>query len=378
MNKCEVSKYCGGCQFQGLDYSKQLEIKQKKINILLKQFGKVKTILAMDNPYNYRNKVQVSFGYDEHHNVICGNYVKSTHTIVPVKDCMICDKTANRIIDSICKLVTKYKISVFDEKAYKGCLRHILIRCTNKGEYMLVLVTGSFIIYKKDLFIKDIIKYNPEIKTIVQNINNKHTSMILGDKNNILYGDGYVTDRLCGLDFRISANSFYQINKRQTEVLYKTAIEAACLNKDEVLLDAYCGTGTIGLVASKYVKKVIGVELNKSAIKDAINNMKLNKITNEEFICDDAGRYMTKLAKESYHIDTVIMDPPRSGSDTKFMSNLIKLRPSKVVYVSCNPETLRDNLDYLKTYYKIVSIEPVDMFPFADHIECVVRLEKMK
>ena len=376
MVKCEVSKYCGGCSLQGLDYDKQIKLKQEKIDGLLKKYGKVKPILAMDNPLNYRNKVQVSFGYDQKHNVICGNYIKSTHLIVPVKDCMICDNKANEIINSICKLVEKYKISIFDERAYKGCLRHVLIRATNTGEYMVVLVTGSYTIYKKDLLIKDIIKYNPCVKTIVQNINNKHTSMILGDKNNVLYGDGYVIDELCGLRFKISPSSFYQVNKSQTEVLYKEAIKAADLKKNEVLLDAYCGTGTIGLVSSKYVNKVIGVELNKSAVKDAINNMKINGIKNAEFVCDDAGRFMSKFSKENKSIDTVIMDPPRSGSDIKFMSSLVRLRPNKLVYVSCNPETLKDNLNYLTKYYTVNSIQPVDMFPFTDHVECVTGMQR--
>lgn len=374
--KCPVSKYCGGCNYQGIDYVDQLKLKQDYIKKLLNKFGKIKPILGMDNPLNYRNKVQVSFGYDEKHNVICGNYVPSTHDIVEIDDCMICDDTANKIIKSIKKLINKYKISVFNENSYKGCMRHVLIRSTNTGEYMLVLVTGTINVNKKDMFIKDILKFNPEVTTIIQNINNRHTSMILGSKNITLYGKGYVYDSLCGLLFRISPSSFYQVNKTQTEILYKQAIKAAKLTKNDIVIDAYCGTGTIGLVASKSCKKVIGVELNKNAVKDAIINMKNNDIDNAYFIAEDAGKYMNQLAKKKEYIDVVIMDPPRTGSDKKFLDSIIKLKPQRVVYVSCNPSTLKDNLDYISKSYMVNSIQPVDMFPYTNHVECVASLTR--
>ena len=376
IKKCPVSKYCGGCNYQGIDYVDQLKLKQDYIKKLLNKFGKIKPILGMDNPLNYRNKVQVSFGCDEKHNVICGNYVPSTHNIVEIDDCMICDDTANKIIKSIKILINKYKISVFNENSYKGCMRHVLIRSTNTGEYMLVLVTGTININKKDLFIKDILKFNPEVTTIIQNINNRHTSMILGSKNITLYGKGYVYDSLCGLLFRISPSSFYQVNKTQTEILYKQAIKAAKLTKDDIVIDAYCGTGTIGLVASKSCKKVIGVELNKNAVKDAIINMKNNDIDNAYFIAEDAGKYMNQLAKKKEHIDVVIMDPPRIGSDKNFLDSIIKLKPQRVVYVSCNPSTLKDNLDYISKSYMVNSIQPVDMFPYTNHVECVVGMQR--
>lgn len=374
-NICPVHKYCGGCQLQGIEYKKQLKSKQKEVESLLRKYGSIKPIIGMDNPIHYRNKVQVSFGYDEKRNVICGNYVPSTHTIVEIDNCMICDETANEIINSIKRLIIKYKITIFDENVLKGCIRHVLIRSTNTGEHMVVLVTGSLTIAKKDLLVKDILKFNPKVTTIVQNINNKHTSMILGSRNNVLYGKGYVVDELYGLTFRISPSSFYQVNKVQTEVLYKSAILAAKLNKNETLIDAYCGTGTIGLVASKFCKEVIGVEINQHAIKDANINKKMNRINNATFICDDAGKFMSSLAKKREHIDVVVMDPPRTGSDKKFMDSLIKLKPSKVVYVSCNPYTLSENLSYLAKYYNVVSIQPVDMFPWTNHIECVVSLK---
>ena len=374
MNKCPVSKYCGGCQYQGIDYSKQLENKQKYVENLLKSFHSVDRIIGMDEPENYRNKMQISFAYDESHNVISGYYVSSSHMIVPINGCMLADEGINRIYSSVKRILAKYRISVFDERVRKGCLRHLLIRSTNLDEYMVVLVTGTTDIVNKDKIVKDIVKFNTEVKTVIQNINNRHTSAILGDRNYVLYGKGYIKDELCGLRFKISADSFFQVNKKQTEILYDTAIDLADLKENEVLIDAYCGTGTIGMVASRYVKKVIGVESNESAIKDAISNKKNNNIKNIEFICDDAGRYMDKLSKTGTHIDTVIMDPPRSGSSIKFMSSMVKMAPDKVVYVSCNPDTLRNDLKYLTKYYKIEKIQPVDMFPYTQHVETVVKL----
>ena len=376
MKKCIVSKNCGGCQLQGIAYQKQLSLKQDYINRILNKYHKVNDVLGMNNPYNYRNKVQVSFGYDDEGNVICGNYVPSTHMIVPIDECQICDEYANEIINSIKRLVIKHKISIFNENSLKGCMRHVLIRCTSLDEYMVVLVTGTMNVNKKDLFIKDLLKYNDKITTIVQNINNRHTSMILGTKNITLYGKGYVVDELCGLKFRISSSSFYQVNKSQTEVLYNEAIKAAKLDKNDTLIDAYCGTGTIGLVASKYCKEVLGIEINKQAIKDAVINMKTNSISNVSFIAEDASKYMSFLARNKMKVDVVIMDPPRTGSDKKFMESLVKLKPSKVVYVSCNPETLKRDLKYLTKYYRVNSIQPVDMFPFTNHVECVVGMQR--
>jgi 23S rRNA (uracil1939-C5)-methyltransferase len=318
----------------------------------------------------------MNYAYDEHHNIISGYYVEGSHVIVPIDECQICDENINRILYSIKRIVSRLHISIFDERIMKGCLRHVLVRSTNKGEYMVVLVTGSPNIVKKEQLIGEILKYNPDVKTIVQNINRNRTSMVLGPRNVTLYGKGYITDRLCGLDFRISPSSFYQVNRRQTEILYRTAIETAGLKKDEVLLDAYCGTGTIGLSAASSVNRVIGVEVNPSAVKDADVNRKINGIDNAEFICEDAGRYMEQLAKEKKHIDTVIMDPPRAGSDDHFLKSLMRLSPDKVVYISCNPVTLKRDLNVLKKQYRIKKIQPVDMFPFTEHVETVVLLSR--
>lgn len=376
-NKCQYYKYCGGCDLQELSYKKQLDYKQGYIEKLLSKYHKVNKIIGMDNPLNYRNKVQVSFGYDDKHNIICGNYVPSTHIIVPFDECVISDNTSIKIINYLKSIFIKYHISIFDENKLKGCLRHVQIRCTSSNEYMIIFITGTNTIPKINLIINDLIKKFPNIKTIIQNINRKHTSMVLGDKNITLYGKGYIVDTLCGKKFKLSPSSFYQINKRQTEILYNTAIKFAHFNPNEVLIDAYCGIGTIGLIASRSVKKVIGVELNKQAIKDAITNMKLNKINNAYFICSDAGQYMNKLTKENINIDSVVMDPPRSGADDKFLNSLIKLKPNKILYISCGPESLRNNIKFLLKYkYYIDVIQPIDMFPYTKHVECIVLMQR--
>lgn len=375
-NICPYYKYCGGCSYQGLDYKAQLNKKQDYIDRLLSKYHKVNKIIGMKDPLNYRNKIQVSFGYDNKHNVIYGNYIPSTHTIVEIDDCMLADKKALEIISYIKKLIIKYHITIFDEDSLKGVIRHVQIRNTSLNEYMVILVVGIYHSKKLEAFVNDLKKKYKEIKTIVQNINNRHTSMVLGDKNIVLYGKGYILDTLCGLKFKLSPSSFYQVNKRQTEVLYSTAINLAGFDLNDVVIDAYSGIGTISLIVSKYVKSVIGVEINKAAIKDAIYNSKLNKIDNSYFVCDDAGRFMNKYAKDKKKVDYIIMDPPRSGADDKFLSSLIKLKPRKILYISCGPESLKNNIKYLtKNNYSIKEIQPVDMFPFTEHVECVVALQ---
>lgn len=371
MNSCIYSEYCGGCQYQGIDYKTQLKHKQDTLNDLLSDFGQVEEIIGMEDPDNYRNKVQFSFGYDEYHNILCGYYLPDSHQLIDIKGCILADEGINRIISSIRRIIRSLKISIYDEKADKGCLRHVLIRMSNLNEYMVVIVTATNNLYNEKKLVEDILRFNPEVKTIVHNINSIRTSKILGERSIVLYGNGYITDELSGLKFRISPSSFYQVNKRQTEVLYETAIKAAKLNSKEVLIDAYCGTGTIGLCAAKHVKKVIGIELNEEAVNDANLNKKLNEMNNVEFICADAGKYMNQLAKMKRKIDCVIMDPPRSGSDQKFMSSMVRMAPLKVVYISCNPLTLKRDLNYLKRFYRVERIIPVDMFPFTKHLETI-------
>ena len=379
IQRCPYAAYCGGCTMQGIDYQEQLKRKQEKMNSLFGSLFLPLAIKGAKEPLHYRNKVQFTFGKDEKGRIFLGNYAPDSHILIPVKDCLICDEEAVKFAQSVCTLANRYRISIFNEHTYKGALRHILIRTTSLEETMVVLVSGSPHIYHEEELVRDLLKKHPSIKTVVKNLNSRHTSMILGEKNITLYGKGYITDELLGCRFRISPSSFYQVNKTQTAVLYQTAIDFADLKGEETLLDTYCGTGTIGILMSKKAKKVIGVEINPSAVKDAVRNAKNNHIDNIEFLCDDAGRFMRRMASSKRKIDAVVMDPPRSGSDETFLRSLCQLSPKKVIYISCGPETLRRDLNYLvKRGYKIEKLQPVDMFPYTDHVECVVLMSRVE
>lgn len=377
---CPVYKKCGGCQLQNLSYPEQLKFKQNKVERLLKKFCKVEPIIGMENPYHYRNKVQAAFYTDRRGKIISGVYQSGTHHVVGVDSCQTEDVIADKIIVAVRKLLPSFKMTTYNEDTGKGFLRHILVKrgfATN--QIMLVLVTGTPVFPSKNNFVKAVLKQFPEITTIVQNVNNYNTNLVLGDNQKVLYGKGYIEDILCGCRFRISPKSFYQINPVQTEVLYNTAMEYADLKGNETVLDTYCGIGTIGIVAAKRgAGRVIGVELNGDAVRDAIVNAKANNLKNIRFYKGDAGEFMYEAADEDEKPDVVFMDPPRAGSDTKFLDSLIKMSPKTAVYVSCNPETLARDLEYLTKHsdYQIRKIQPVDMFPHTAHTECVCLISK--
>ncbi|MCR4563585.1 MAG: 23S rRNA (uracil(1939)-C(5))-methyltransferase RlmD [Clostridiales bacterium] len=373
---CPVMKKCGGCQLLNLSYEEQLSFKQASVIKLLGKFHHVDEIIGMENPYHYRNKVQAAFSVDRNKNIISGVYQSSTHRVVNVDSCLLEDETADAINVTIRSLLKSFKLTSFNEDTLRGFLRHTLIkRGFKSGQVMVVLVSGTNIFPKKKQFVNALIKKHPEITTVVWNINDKRTSLVLGSRNEILYGEGKIEEELCGFTFRISPSAFYQINPVQTEVLYNKALEFASLKKTDTVIDAYCGTGTIGIIASKNAGQVIGVELNADAVKDAKENAKLNGVKNIKFIKADAGKFMLDLAKEKQKIDIVIMDPPRAGSDKAFLSSLVSLSPEKVVYISCNPETQQRDLFFLvKNGYKVRKIQPVDMFPHTRHIETVVLM----
>ncbi len=378
VTKCSVSKKCGSCQYQGVSYKEQLAAKQKRMKKLLGKFANVKPIIGMDDPFYYRNKVHAVFDRDKKGNIICGTYEAKTHKVVPIEECMIEDKISQEIIRTIRDMLKSFRIKTYDEDTGYGLLRHVLVRRGfSTDEIMVVLVIGSPIFPSKNNFVKALRKKYPQITTVVLNVNDKKTSMVLGERDIVIYGKGYIRDTLCGCTFRISPQSFYQVNPVQTEILYKTAIEYAGLGRKETVIDAYCGIGTIGLVAAKRAKNVIGVELNPDAIRDARINAKENKITNARFYQGDAGEFMENMAENGEHADVVFMDPPRTGSDKKFMSSVIKLNPSRIVYISCGPETLARDLEYLTKHgYDVRKIQPVDMFSFTDHCENICLLTK--
>ena len=378
--RCPHSKKCGGCQLQNLDYKEQLAHKERTCIRLLGKFCRVEPIIGMENPYHYRNKVQAAFGTTRAGRIISGIYQSSTHNIVAVDSCMTEDEIADRIIVDIRRLLRDFKMTTYNEVTGRGFLRHVLVkRGFQTGEVMVVLVTGTPIFPARNNFTRALLKLHPEITTIIQNVNDRYTSMLLGQNEKTLYGPGYITDILCGLRFRISAKSFYQINPVQTEVLYGKAMEFAELTGKETVIDAYCGIGTIGMVAAKKAGQVLGVEVNRDAVRDARENAKLNRVKNIRFVCADAGDFMVDMANAGEHCDVLFMDPPRAGSDTAFLSCALTLAPRRIVYVSCNPETLARDLNFLtKRGYRAEKIQPVDMFPHTDHVETVCLLTREK
>lgn len=375
---CPVQKKCGGCQLLETPYKQQLKIKQRQVEKLLKPFGGVCPIIGMENPYYYRNKVHAVFGRTRTGEIISGTYQENTHKIILVEQCLIEDQKSAEIIRSIRGLLKSFKIKIYDEDTDYGLLRHVLVRRGfQSGQIMVVLVLRSPILPSKNNFVAALRRLHPDITTIILNVNDKRTSMVLGEKEKVLYGPGYIEDTLLGKTFRISAKSFYQVNPVQTEILYQTAIDYAHLTGKERILDAYCGIGTIGLIAASKAKEVIGVELNGDAVRDARINARRNAITNAQFYKADAGKFMTDLAEQNVGVDVVFMDPPRAGSDEAFLSSVVKLHPSKVVYISCNPETLARDLKYLTANgYNVEKIQPTDMFCFTSHVETVCLLTR--
>ena len=374
--RCKICTSCGGCQYQQLDYKAQLKYKTKRVKESLSRIAKVNTevlpCLGMDNPYNYRNKIQVPYNKDRNGKVKFGFYKENTHIIMPIKECAIEDKRAAPILWDIKLLLEDMNIPVYNEDNGKGILRYVLIRTSHHyEELMVVLVTTQLNFPGQRNFVNELVSRHPEITTVVENVNSRHTNVILGNQEKVLYGPGHIKDDILGLTFEISASSFFQVNPIQVEKLYASALNLIDFSKKEVVLDAYSGVGTIGLIAAKNAKKVISVEINKSAHKNAIENAKRNNIDNIEFYCADAGEFISKYEGD---IDVLIMDPPRSGSDETFLSTVMNKQIKKIIYISCNPETLARDIAYLSSLYRVNYVQPVDMFPMTAHVETIVGL----
>lgn len=379
MKQCPVFKKCGGCQYLNLTYEEQLEKKKKELQRLLKGICPIHEVIGMENPWHYRNKVHAVFSHDRKGNPISGVYQENSHIVLPVESCLIEDEKADEIIGTIRGMLKSFKIRTYDEDTGYGLLRHVLVkRGFATGEIMVVLVTASPVFPSRNNFVKALRQKHPEITTVIQNINGRDTSMVLGDREQVLYGKGYIEDVLCGCRFRISARSFYQVNPVQTEVLYSKAMEYAGLTGKETVVDAYCGIGTIGIVASRKAKQVIGVELNPDAVRDAVRNARANKIDNIRFYQGDAGDFLQKMAANGEKADVVFMDPPRSGSTECFMAAAAAMGPKRIVYVSCGPDTLARDLKYLrKKGYRVEKGVGVDLFPWTGHCEVIVSLSKL-
>jgi len=379
---CPLAKECGGCALQHMNYKEQLKFKTNHVQDCINKFSrldiKVKDCIGMENPFNYRNKSQVPFSM-EGKKICYGFYKQNTHKIIQMDSCSIQSEDADKILKTIADLMKKYKLSAYEEDKRKGILRHVLIKKGfSTNQIMIVLITNVNSFPKRKEIVKDLVKAHPNIRTVIQNINTRDTNVILGEKENILYGNGYIEDILLGVKFKISSKSFYQVNPIQTATLYSKAIELADLSKKDRVLDTYCGIGTIGLIASKNVDEVIGVEIVKDAIKDAEGNARINNINNANFVLADASDFMVDLSKTSEKMDVVFVDPPRKGCDEKFLSSIMKLSPKKIIYISCNPSTLARDLGILKEKYNIEEIQPVDMFPHTYHVETIALLHLKK
>ncbi len=380
-SKCSKYKKCGGCNLRHIDYNETLTIKQSIIqnlvNKTLKEKIEVKEVIGMENPYNYRNKLQYPIGLNKKGESIMGIFAKRSHEIIQIDNCLIQNKRSSEIANEIYKFIYNNKISVYNENTLNGLFRHVVIKIgVATGQVMCILIINEDNIPKEKELVNILIKKFPDIKTIVKNINTKNTNVILGNKNVNIYGDGYIFDYLGGYTFKISAMSFYQTNPIQTKFLYDYAIKKAKLNNEDIVLDLYCGIGTISIFTSKYVKKVYGIETVFEAVKDGIENIKLNNIENCEFINGNVEDIIEDLVNKKHILpDVIFVDPPRKGLDNFTIETILKIKTKKIIYISCNPSTLARDLYKLKELYNIEEIQPVDMFPFTSHVECVAVLQ---
>ena len=360
------------------DYEKQIQIKQQAVQNAIGHYGSVEPMIRMKNPGRYRNKVTSIFALDRKGKPVCGVYRSRSHEVVPVFDCLIENRRADAVVKTIYDMLRSFKIRVYDEDSGLGLLRAVQIRTAHvTGQMMVTLVTNSPVFPSTRNFCKALLAAHPEITTIVQNINDRQTTMILGNHEKVLYGPGYIEDKLCGKVFRIASRSFYQVNSLQTEKLYNIAVDMAGFSGTETVLDAYCGIGTIGIIASGHCAHVFCVELNEASCEMAVHNAKTNNASNVEVIQNDAGRFMSEMAQNGEKTDVVFLDPPRSGASEEFLRTLTAMSPKKVVYVSCNPETLARDLAFLtQNGYQMKKAVPVDMFPYTENVETVALLTR--
>ena len=379
---CGCYTKCGGCVFRHISYEEELKIKQRRVYDAVTRIGKIENFIMNDivgarNPNEYRNKSQIPFGYDKEGNIITGFYGTHSHRITGDGTCRLHPKEFDDITSVVKEWAVKYNVSVYDEIAHTGLIRHLYLRYAAKNEQIMVclVINGKKLPHKAEL-IKVLTEYSPKIKSIVLNINTDRTNVVLGKNCETLYGSDHITDVLCGLRFDISPLSFYQVNRDQAEVLYNIAKDYAAVGENDFLIDLYCGTGTIGLTMAKDSKKVLGIEIIPQAIENAKKNALMNGINNAEFICSDAKTAASDLAKKNTLPDVVVLDPPRKGCDKEVIESICVMKPKRIVYVSCDPETLaRDLALFEEKGCKTEAVTPVDMFPRTQHVETVAFIK---
>ena len=376
------ARNCGGCPMLGMDYAAQLKQKEEKVRALLGGYGPVNSIRGMETPYHYRNKVISTFTTGWGGSLTSGIYAAGSHKVLPVESCLLQDEVLDTVMQAVRAAAAVCRYQPYNEEKGTGLLRHCLLRRgVVTGQVMVVLVTAQPVLPGARNFVKALLteaeKRQVPVTTVVQNYNPRRTSVVLGEQEKVLYGKGFILDTLCGRTYALSPRSFYQINHSQTEVLYGLAVEAAGLTGREVVLDAYCGIGTIGLTAAGHAKQVVGVERNRDAVQDAIGNARRNGVKNARFFAADATRWIGEAAAAGQKADVIFMDPPREGSTPQFIESVARMAPQRVVYVSCNPETMaRDLALFAQKGYRAAGFTPVDMFPHSEHIEVVCALSK--
>ena len=378
------AKKCGGCPMLGLDYAEQLKQKEAAVRKLVGKYGPVAPIRGAENPCHYRNKVISTFAAGPGGKLVSGIYAAGTHKVLPVESCLLQDEVLDTVMQAVRAAASTCRYQPYNEDKGTGLLRHCLLRRgVVSGQVMVVVVTAQPVLPGAKNFVRALLaeaeKRHVPVTTVVQNYNPRRTSVVLGEEEKVLYGKGFILDTLCGKTYALSPRSFYQINHDQTEVLYGLAVEAARLTGKEVVLDAYCGIGTIGLTASGRAKQVVGVELNRDAVRDAIGNARHNDVKNARFFAADATQWITEAAAAGQRADVIFMDPPREGSTPQFIESVARMAPKRVVYVSCNPETMARDLALLTAKgYRAEGFTPVDLFPQTAHCETVCLLSKLQ
>lgn len=382
---CEVFLKCGGCVYRHINYDEEARLKEQKVKDAIKRIGaidkiEIEPILKATNSCRYRNKVQVPVSEKSDGGVCAGFFAPHSHRVIECNDCLLQPEVFEKIIKIILNWMETYKIKAYNESINDGLIRHIYIRYAEKKDELMVCVVAT----KKTLpseneLVASLKLYIKNLKTIIINLNNEITNVIMGQENRVVFGDGFITDRLCDLDFRISPLSFYQVNRDQAEKLYAIAKDYANLNKNQIVLDLYCGTGTVGLSMADKAKKIIGVEIIPQAINDARVNAMINNIKNSEFICSDATKAVEILKSKGIKPDVVILDPPRKGCELKLIEAVSEMNPIKVIYISCDPATLARDLNIFNGFkYTPIKATSVDLFPRTKHVETVCLLKKSK
>lgn len=374
---CPVCKKCSGCQLSNMDYERQLKFKQNEVRIRFNRLRKVQKILGAKSPLNYRNKAQFMFKRIKG-KVQSGIYQSADKTVVITDSCALHTKEQNAVARTLCDLFLKFRITPYDLHKGTGLVKNVIIRQSfHTGELMVVIVCDYNGIFPKEKDFAKVLREKHENITSIILTRHKGRTLNAGENPKVIFGNAHITDRICNFDFVISYNSFFQINPMQTEVLYSKAVELANLTEDDVVLDAYSGTGTIGMICSPHCKEVYSVELNPNAVKDARENKRINSIENVNLVCADSEDYIKTLREENAVINVALLDPPRAGCSRSFLNSLCRLAPQRIVYVSCNMDTqVRDVRFLMKNGYKLDVVQGVDMFPFTKHTECVVRLSR--